>query len=557
MRKSMRIGFGLAVWCFLAAVACGSEALYPPMRLSEAAEREGRGLASYAKAVMLLQSSSENWPAVCAHLSEALVHIPDSSMFLPLLVHIRSASNDWESLLRDLEAPLAANPDSVGLDLEYASCLVRLKRGEEAERRLQAILVRHRHEIPADAVILYASLLLDKQQPAQAKRLLRRSLRRMQPGAEAFKLRVFAFEMQLTENKAAAAAQAAVEKGGRKAVQAEAARRKAAKTAVASLLADPAAGSSLAATVNLMSLLASAEFWPEIIALLDKHPDLMNESEEVLPIYFTALCRVDAQAALKKVVEAIFSNRNEDVQLQVANLLIDEQQYGLALALYEKLHLRDMGDVGYRLRLAWLYGRTGLPKRGLTVLEPIRNLPFGGLHLQSMLYAQSGQAEKAYATIQAAAALAGKESPELLGAEFYLTMGFRAEMAGRADDAVDAFRRAWNLDREDANLANALGYTLADRDQELELAEKLIGQAVAAEPDNVAYLDSLAWLHFRRQRPRQALEAMAEVLRRQPSGAPLDTTIRDHLVEILQANGYDRLAASWQPPKNANAENSR
>lgn len=555
MRKIMRIGLGLAVWCWLSAAALAVEALYPPMRLNAAEEREMRGLASYAKAALLLQGHPQNWPEACAHLSEALVHMPESELFLPLLVHIRGVREDWAGLLGDLEAPLAANPDAVGLDLEYSSCLVQLKRRDEAERRLQALVSRHGRAAPAEAVILLASLLLDKRQPDQARRLLRRSLRRRKPGLEAFKLRVFAFEVE--QNESARALPAGEAQRGRLPASDDAVRRQAVRAEVASLMADPALGESLSTAANWLLLLARGEFWPEILVLLEKRPDLLAEIEEALPIYLTALCRVDAPLALQKAVSAVSSDQSAEVQAQVANLLIDEQQYGLATALYEKLQLSDLGDVGYRLRLAWLYGRNGLPKRGLVLLDGIAELPFAGLHLQSMLQAQGGQAEKAYASMQAAAALAGKEDPELLDADFYLTLGFRAELAGQPAAAVEAFRLAWNQRRDDPQLANALGYTLADRNQELDLAEKLIGQAVAAEPDNVAYLDSLAWIHFRRQRHREALAAMAEVLRRQPAGETLDPTIRDHLAEILQANGYERLAASWQPPAHANAEHSR
>jgi Flp pilus assembly protein TadD len=51
---------------------------------------------------------------------------------------------------------------------------------------------------------------------------------------------------------------------------------------------------------------------------------------------------------------------------------------------------------------------------------------------------------------------------------------------------------------EDASLLNALGYSLADRNQKLPRAEALIRKALAASPDNPAFLDSLGWVLFRR-----------------------------------------------------------
>ena len=51
---------------------------------------------------------------------------------------------------------------------------------------------------------------------------------------------------------------------------------------------------------------------------------------------------------------------------------------------------------------------------------------------------------------------------------------------------------------EDASLLNALGYSLADRNQKLPRAETLIRKALEASPDNPAFLDSLGWVRFRR-----------------------------------------------------------
>ena len=50
----------------------------------------------------------------------------------------------------------------------------------------------------------------------------------------------------------------------------------------------------------------------------------------------------------------------------------------------------------------------------------------------------------------------------------------------------------------DAGITNALGYTLADHKRELPRAEQLIREALSAQPDNPALLDSLGWVLYRR-----------------------------------------------------------
>ena len=65
-------------------------------------------------------------------------------------------------------------------------------------------------------------------------------------------------------------------------------------------------------------------------------------------------------------------------------------------------------------------------------------------------------------------------------------------------ESVRSFESLLKDRPEDASLLNALGYSLADRNQKLPRAETLIRKALVASPDNPAFLDSLGWVRFRR-----------------------------------------------------------
>lgn len=85
---------------------------------------------------------------------------------------------------------------------------------------------------------------------------------------------------------------------------------------------------------------------------------------------------------------------------------------------------------------------------------------------------------------------------------FYL--GSCLEQASRALDsddyftrAGDTFRRLIQLKPDDAYALNYLGYMYADRGIHLEEAVELLNRAVALEPDNGAFFDSLGWAHYR------------------------------------------------------------
>jgi tetratricopeptide (TPR) repeat protein len=99
--------------------------------------------------------------------------------------------------------------------------------------------------------------------------------------------------------------------------------------------------------------------------------------------------------------------------------------------------------------------------------------------------------------------------------------------------ASSLFVRILESDPGDAAAANYLGYMWADRGENLDRALDLINRAVEADPENVAYLDSLGWVHFR----RGDLDEAERWLRRaiELGGDVGDGTILCHLGEVLLA----------------------
>ncbi|NIV18707.1 MAG: tetratricopeptide repeat protein [Woeseiaceae bacterium] len=114
----------------------------------------------------------------------------------------------------------------------------------------------------------------------------------------------------------------------------------------------------------------------------------------------------------------------------------------------------------------------------------------------------------------------------------YVALG-RAELIlrmGRIDDAVSAYRQAVRQWPDSAMTLNALGYTLADRTNELREAEKLIRKALRIDPESAAIIDSLGWVLFKRGRPAEALEQLELAYEMFP-----DPEVAAHLVEVLAA----------------------
>jgi tetratricopeptide (TPR) repeat protein len=106
------------------------------------------------------------------------------------------------------------------------------------------------------------------------------------------------------------------------------------------------------------------------------------------------------------------------------------------------------------------------------------------------------------------------------------------ERAGQTRDSVQAFEVLLTERPDDPTVLNALGYTLADHQQQLPRAEKLIRQALVSTPDSPAALDSLGWVRLRRGDSRDAAGILEHAYT-----VGQDPDIAAHWVEALWMSG--------------------
>jgi tetratricopeptide (TPR) repeat protein len=110
---------------------------------------------------------------------------------------------------------------------------------------------------------------------------------------------------------------------------------------------------------------------------------------------------------------------------------------------------------------------------------------------------------------------------------------------GKLDQVIAAMEKVIALDPKHATALNYLGYTFADRNMRLPEAEKLVLRALEIRPDDGYFLDSLAWVHFRKGDYSRAEEELRKALK----SVPDDPVVLEHLGDVLQAQGRDEEAA--------------
>jgi tetratricopeptide (TPR) repeat protein len=126
-------------------------------------------------------------------------------------------------------------------------------------------------------------------------------------------------------------------------------------------------------------------------------------------------------------------------------------------------------------------------------------------------------------------------------------LGFKQvifQAAGRVEEYTRVMESLLEHDPGDATLNNDLGYTWVDAGRNLERATQMIRRAVALDPLNPAYLDSLGWAYYKAADFASARKYLARVVRLRLGQ---DAVIYDHLADAEYRLGDREIAGQhWQ-----------
>ena len=207
-------------------------------------------------------------------------------------------------------------------------------------------------------------------------------------------------------------------------------------------------------------------------------------------------------------------------------------------------------DSSLTVTLAMLYGEKTDTDTATKLLQGLLQGNAGDQEIYLDI-AQVQERGRKYADAEQSAskALEMAQSPQSKTSAWFM-LGAINERQKQFDQAEDYFRKVLAVNPDDAPVLNYYGYMLADRGIRLPEATSLIEKAVAKEPSNGAYLDSLGWAYYKQNKLAEAEDYLRKAVARENH----DPTILGHLGNVymklgrteLAADTWERALAAWQ-----------
>jgi tetratricopeptide (TPR) repeat protein len=228
-----------------------------------------------------------------------------------------------------------------------------------------------------------------------------------------------------------------------------------------------------------------------------------------------------------------FAKRNEALQAVKYARVRFPQDYGFLRT--EASILTDLGRVDEGVAIIRSLIGKQKPDAPSIMFDDFSNQLF-----IAILYGEAKRGKEAIAAANQALALASDEERKQIA---QLTLATGLQVAGDFAGAEATLRALLKRSPGNPIALNNLGYFLVERDEKLDEALVLIGQAVEIDPENASYLDSLGWAYFKLGN----LELAETNLKKALKSDPISATILDHLGDVFDKKGRaDEARRMWQ-----------
>jgi tetratricopeptide (TPR) repeat protein len=246
--------------------------------------------------------------------------------------------------------------------------------------------------------------------------------------------------------------------------------------------------------------------------------------------------------------EMVKNNPNPRLFYLLLNAYRVNRQFDKAISLGKQQYESNPGNVDIGLVYARVLADAGKEKEGIDILTEMLQKDPGNVDVYvnlSQVYLQS----KHYA--DAEKILRRAEDRKLDNERLKFQLAAIYERQKEFDRAESLLEQILKENPRNASALNYIGYMLADRGVRLQEAVKYVEEALAIDPNNGAYLDSLGWAFFKLNdlpKAEKYLTQAVDLIKNDP-------VIHDHLGDLYYKTGdFGKARDSWLKSLNHGGE---
>jgi tetratricopeptide (TPR) repeat protein len=290
-----------------------------------------------------------------------------------------------------------------------------------------------------------------------------------------------------------------------------------------------------------------AEARREFEILVEQNPQNADVTMAVALLAMQANDYDSAETQLKRSLENGYSDPDM-ARIYLGQLSEERKRYDEALKWYTSVQPGEH-YITAQIRYAGVLVKQGKLTEGRKFLQQVQTQNTEQRIQLTQAEAQLLRDANAYQDAFDLLGQALKDMPD--NADLLYDHAMAAEKVNRVDLLESNLRKLIALRPDHAHAYNALGYTLAERNERLPEAHDLIDKALKLAPDDAFIMDSMGWVLYRMGRNREALD----ILQRAYS-IRADADIAAHLGEVLWVNGQqDEARKVWSDALKEHAQN--
>lgn len=240
----------------------------------------------------------------------------------------------------------------------------------------------------------------------------------------------------------------------------------------------------------------------------------------------------EASAYLERLLE--LGKRTSESHFYLGQIAEQRQQWEIAINHYRKI-LPGADFLSATSRITNIYLTQGRVETAKSYLQELRQqYPEHATRIylmESEILLGSGHYEQGFKLLSEALVLYPQQTNLLYARSIF------SEKLAKTDTMKQDLQTIIAMEPDNAAALNALGYAMANRSENLDLAYQYIAKAIRLKPNDPAIQDSLGWVEFRRGNLQQALDILAIAYKSFP-----DHEVAAHLGEVLWVMGRQQEA---------------